>query len=92
MESGEFEWDDTKAAANVVNHKISFRVATRVFLDAFARIEQDLTQDHGEDRFQATGLVDRLVIVVIDTERGDRIRISSASKANSEEQTTYHQG
>jgi uncharacterized DUF497 family protein len=89
VESDDFEWDDAKAAANLRKHKISFRAASRVFDDPFALIEQDLEEDHGEDRFRATGLVAGLLITVAYTERGDRLRIISARKANNDEQRAY---
>jgi hypothetical protein len=63
-----------------------------VFEDAFALIEQDVDEDHGEDRFLATGLVEGLLITVAYTERGDGIRIISARKANNDEQRAYDQG
>jgi uncharacterized DUF497 family protein len=86
----EFEWDDVKAEANLKKHKISFRVARRVFDDFFALIEQDLSEDHGEERFLATGMVEGLLITVVYTERGERVRLISARKANSDEQRRYH--
>jgi uncharacterized DUF497 family protein len=91
MENEDFEWDDVKARANLKKHKISFHAASRAFDDAFARIEQDHTEDHGEARFRATGLVEGLLITVVFTEREDRIRIISARKANAYEQRAYHQ-
>jgi uncharacterized DUF497 family protein len=91
MEGDEFEWDDTKAEANLRKHKISFRAASRVFEDPFVLIEQDLSDDYGEDRFLAVGNVEGLLVTVAYTERGDHIRIISARKANSDEQRAYDQ-
>jgi uncharacterized DUF497 family protein len=88
--NAEFEWDDAKAAANLRKHKISFQAATLVFDDLFALVEQDLGQEFGEERFLITGVVDGLIIVVVYTERGERIRIISARKANSYEQRRYY--
>ena len=92
IESNEFEWDELKAEANFRKHKISFREASRVFEDPFVLIEQDLTEDYGEDRFLATGLVEGLLIIVSYTERSERIRIISARKAISDEQRAYDKG
>jgi hypothetical protein len=89
MQSDEFEWDDVKAEANLRKHKISFREARRVFDDPFAVIDQEVSEDYGEDRFLATGLVEGLLVSVAYTERGDRIRIISARKANNNEQRAY---
>jgi uncharacterized protein len=92
MEGDEFEWDDAKAEVNLRKHKISFRAASRVFDDPLVVIEQDLSEDYGEDRFLAIGLVADLLMAVAYTERGDRVRIISARKANAHEQRTYDQG
>lgn len=92
MESDEFEWDDAKAEANLRKHKISFRAASRVFDDPLVLIEQDCSEDYGEDRFLAVGLVEGLLMTVAYTERGDRVRIISARKANTNERRAYDQG
>jgi uncharacterized protein len=86
----EFEWNSIKAEANLKKHKISFQEARRVFDDLFALIEQDLSEDFGEDRFLATGMVEGLLVTVVYTERGERIRLISARKANSDEQRRYY--
>jgi uncharacterized protein len=92
MQSDEFEWDDAKAEANLRKHKISFRAASRVFDDPLVLVEQDFSEDYGEDRFLATGRAEDLLISDAYTERGDRIRIISARKANSDEQRAYDRG
>ncbi len=91
MESNDFEWDDAKAEANRRKHKIRFHAAIRVFDDPLVLILQDLSEDYGEDRFLATGLVEDLLMTVTYTERGDRIRIISARKAHANERRTYDQ-
>ena len=63
-----------------------------MFDDPLVLIEQDFSEDYGEDRFLATGRVEGLLVTVIYTERGDSIRIISARKANSDEQRAYDQG
>jgi uncharacterized DUF497 family protein len=90
MNDNDFEWDDAKAEANLKKHKISFHEARRVFDDFFALVEQDLSEDFGKDRFVATGMVDGVLIVVVYTERRERIRLISARKANSNEQSRYY--
>jgi len=90
MVDDDFEWDEAKAAANIRKHKISFQEACRVFDDLFVLIEQDLNEDFGEDRYIATGLVEGVLLTVIYTERGVRIRIISARKADSNEQREYY--
>jgi uncharacterized protein len=90
MNDDEFEWDDVKAETNLRKHKISFQEARRVFDDLFALVEQDLNEGFEEDRLVATGMVEGLIIVVVYTERGERIRLISARKANSHEQRRYY--
>jgi len=92
MEGEDFEWDEHKAAINLRRHKISFQTACAVFNDAFALIEHDTSEEYGEDRFLATGMVEGLLITVVYTERGERIRIISARRANNNEQRKYYQG
>ncbi len=52
-----FEWDPAKAVTNFRKHRISFEVATRVFADPFALVEQDRVENE-ESRWQTLGLVD----------------------------------
>src|SRR5580700_6518338 len=49
MNDDKFEWDKVKAKANLRKHKISFQEARRVFDDLFALVEQDISEDYGED-------------------------------------------
>ena len=92
MTDEDFEWDERKAAVNLRRHRLSFQTASRVFNDVFALIEQDLSEAYGEDRFISTGMVDGVLLTVVYTERGERIRIISARKANTNEQRKYYQG
>jgi uncharacterized DUF497 family protein len=90
MRDDNFEWDDVKADINWRRHRTSFRTGRRVFADYFALIEHDLSEDYGEDRFLATGMVDGRLVIVAYTEREERIRIISARKANRHEQRKYY--
>jgi uncharacterized protein len=92
MVSDDFEWDDAKAEANRRKHKINFRTASRVFDDPLVLILQDPDEGYDEDRFLAVGLVNDLLLAVAYSERGDRIRIISARKANAHERRTYDKG
>jgi uncharacterized DUF497 family protein len=53
-----FDWDPVKAAANLKNHGVSFEQARDVFEDASAIDESDDLEDHGEDRYNRTGMVE----------------------------------
>jgi uncharacterized DUF497 family protein len=86
----EFEWDDAKAADNVRKHGVSFETAALAFLDRFAVEWIDDREDHGEERVILLGLANGMVLVVIYTERNERIRIISARRATKHEQALYH--
>jgi uncharacterized protein len=86
----EFEWDASKAEANLRKHGIAFEAAQRVFRDGFAVEVPDLDLSYGETRFVITGMVDGRLLRVVFTERNDRIRIISARKATKHEQREYY--
>ena len=92
MNNDDFEWDPVKAGINSRKHKVDFDEAQLVFEDPNLWIDFDFGTDITEDRFQATGMGESRLITVIYTERGNRIRIISARKANSNEQREYHRG
>jgi uncharacterized DUF497 family protein len=85
----EFEWDDDKATANLRKHGISFELAKDVFKDYFAVAAVDDRDEYGEERFLIVGIAAEKLLSVVYTERGDKIRIISARKANSDEQEKY---
>jgi uncharacterized DUF497 family protein len=89
MQDDGFEWDDIKAATNLVNHGVSFERARLVFADPFAIGELDDREDYGEDRFIMVGIVEGTLIFVAYTERENRVRIISARRATRHEQDDY---
>lgn len=87
MRDDRFEWDDRKAATNLRKHDVSFDLARLVFDDPMALDELD--DEESEDRFARLGMVNGVLLMVIYTQRRDRIRIISARKADKNEQTDY---
>lgn len=83
-----FEWDDAKAEANRRKHGVSFDIARAAFEDPFGY--DDVDDDPDEDRWARTGAGPTGILFVIYTNRGPRIRIISARRANSYEQDCYH--
>lgn len=85
-----FEWDTDKAASNFLKHGVSFEEAATVFEDVFAMTVNDSTHSDGENRLVTMGIsrVSRLLLVV-NTERGDNIRIISARPSSSAERRFY---
>ncbi len=86
----EFDWDPAKNEANLNKHGISFDEARHIF-DGPILTRVDDRQDYGENRHISLGaLSTAAVVVVIHTERGDKIRLISARNANHRERKVYY--
>lgn len=84
----EYEWDETKARANLVKHKIDFSEV--IDFDWETAIETyDDRADYGEERWIALGLIGDKLCVLIYTLRSDKIRVISLRKANKRERIFY---
>ena len=88
-----FEWDDTKADANLRKHGVSFREAMSVFNEAVAPINGDVLHSLREDRFIIVGVSerDRLLTVAFTYRDEETVRIISARRSNRREQQVYEQ-
>jgi hypothetical protein len=86
----EIEWDNNKAASNLIKHKIDFEDAKNIFLDP-NRLEREDKRDYDETRIQVIGIVNQVVLFVVYTQRNGRYRIISARRANKNEQRQYYQ-
>lgn len=86
----QFEWDDEKAAANLRKHGVSFETAAKAFRDPFAVEWIDDREDYGEERTILLGQADGSILVVVYTERDERIRLISARKALENEKDIYY--
>ncbi len=86
----EIEWDNNKAASNLIKHKIDFEDAKNIFLDP-NRLEREDKRDYDETRIQVIGIVNQVVLFVVYTKRNGRYRIISARRANKNEQRQYCQ-
>ena len=86
----EFEWDEAKAESNLGKHGIAFEAACGVFDDAFALDRIDSRMDYDEERFLITGMARGMLLTVAYAERGGRVRIISARKADRHEQRDYY--
>lgn len=91
MRDVDFEWDDTKARANIARHDVSFETARKVFGDPFALDWLDDREDYGEARSVALGLAGHRVLWVAYTMRDRRIRIISARIAEPRERRAYNE-
>jgi uncharacterized DUF497 family protein len=85
-----FEWDGRKARANLVKHRVSFAEAASVFSDPYSITIADPVHSLYEDRRILIGATRGLrLLIVVHTERGERIRILSARQATRAEQEQY---
>lgn len=88
----QFEWDDNKARANLAKHDVSFEEASTVFADAGSITIPDPAHSQAEDRFVVLGQSHRQrLLVVVHTERGDKIRLISARRASRNERRHYEE-
>jgi uncharacterized DUF497 family protein len=85
-----FEWDPKKAEANLKAHGISFDEASTVFRNPLAQVLPDPSHSVGEERVLLVGHdAQGRVLMVVFTERQDRIRIISARVATKRERQGY---
>jgi uncharacterized DUF497 family protein len=88
----EFEWDPAKAQANLRKHKVPFLMACEAFKDASRLEHLDASSYYGEERWIVLGRVEQTILFVVYTQRGQRIRLISARRANRDEQRRYWTG
>jgi uncharacterized protein len=88
----EFEWDESKATANLKKHGVSFKEAETVFDNALAVIFDDEAHSEGERREIIMGHSqnNRLLLISF-TERPNAIRLISARLATRGEREDYEQ-
>jgi uncharacterized protein len=88
-----FEWDPKKAAINVQKHGVMFQEAATVFGDPLAITFEDPDHSKDEDRYMTFGLsLQKRLVVVSHTERGNRTRIISARLMDRKERVIYEEG
>ena len=88
-----FEWNRDKAEQNLKKHNIPFEEATTVFSDRLSLTIPDPLHSEEEDRFVITGLShQQRQLVVVFTEREEKIRIISARVATPRERKKYEEG
>jgi hypothetical protein len=83
----EFEWDEAKREANLAKHGIDFLRARRVVEGPHEILSG--RKVGREVRMLVAGLLNGVLITVIYTVRGDRIRIISARRASRDERREY---
>ncbi len=87
-----FEWDPEKPASNEAKHGVTFDEAATAFGDSLSLTIVDPDHSDTEDRFILMGESFRgRLLVIIHTDRDDRIRIVSARLATTRERKSYEQ-
>lgn len=89
----EFEWNEQKAFGNESKHGVSFSEAVTVFADPLSLTACDPDHSVDEDRYITMGItIEGRLVVVIHTDRDQRIRIISAREATRAERKDYENG
>ncbi len=92
MTGATFEWDPTKAAANLQEHGVSFEEASTTFQDPLAKVHDDPDHSFTERRDIIVGhSLDGRLLVVSFTDRGSNIRVISARCATRRERRDYEE-
>ncbi len=85
-----FEWDEQKAASNLLKHGVSVDEAVQAFDDPDALEVLDTRAEYGEERIILIGHNGAGLLVVVYTERRLNITIISARKASRNERNNYY--
>lgn len=87
-----FNWDEAKRQENLARHGIDFMDVPALF-DGPMLVRLDTRRNYGEDRWIGMGLLRDMVTVVIYVEWEDEetIRIISARRATRHENKQFHQ-
>ncbi|WP_129628048.1 BrnT family toxin [Candidatus Oscillochloris fontis] len=92
MSNTRFEYDEEKALKNIAKHGMSFEEAITVFSDDFSITIYDEIHSIDEDRYIDIGRsIHNRLLVVVYTERRNRIRIISPRQATTVERKSYEQ-
>jgi uncharacterized DUF497 family protein len=88
-----FEWDEGRARENHRKHGVTFEEAKTVFGDPHSLTIADPVHSLAEDRFVDIGRsAAGRILVVVYTERGQRVRLISSRRATPLERSSYEQG
>lgn len=87
-----YEWDPSKAAANLRKHRVDFADAALSLEDSCALVVAD-PDASGEERYVSLGAdpTGRLLVTVF-TRRGETVRIISSRRASRGERRQYEEG
>jgi uncharacterized protein len=87
-----FEWDETKAEANLRKHGVSFEEAATAFADPLSITIEDPDHSDNELRFLLLGVTHAgRLVVIAHTDRDETVRIINARLATRHERRNYEQ-
>ncbi|MBN3924408.1 BrnT family toxin [Nostoc sp. NMS4] len=88
-----FEWDENKAARNILKHQVSFEEAKTVFDDPLYVEFYDPDHSDDEERYLIIGESSRTRLLIVSyTERENWIRLISAREVTRSERKIYEEG
>ena len=89
-----FEWDSTKASANVRKHGVSFDEASTVFDDPLAVIfsDEDHSVEEAREIMIGHSIREWLLLICFSERVTDVVRIISARPATRKERKDYEEG
>jgi uncharacterized protein len=88
----QFEWNDSKAASNLLKHRVSFEEAQTVFDDSLYVDFYDPDHSEDEERYLIIGESNQgRLLIVSYTEREDSIRLISAREVTRTEREAYEE-
>ena len=85
-----FEWDENKALSNQDKHGVTFEEAAEVFLDPFQQSGDASVGEEQRDFIIGYSMSQRILLVVY-TERHNRMRIISARPVTRAERKQYEE-
>lgn len=89
----QFEWDESKAARNLVRHGVSFEEAATVFGDPLSDTYNDPDHSLAERRFIIIGISEQgRMLMVSHTDDGEVVRLISAREPTRGEREFYEEG
>ncbi|MEH2390880.1 MAG: BrnT family toxin [Nostoc sp.] len=88
-----FEWNENKAAINILKHQVSFEKAKTVFDDPLYVDFYDPDHSDDEERYLIIEESSRGRLLIMSyTERGNSIRLISAREVTRSEREAYKEG
>ncbi len=88
----QFEWDENKAARNLVKHDVSFEEAATVFGDALSDTFDDPDHSIEERRFVIIGMSEKgRMLIVAHVDENEIVRIISARELMRGEREIYEE-